>query len=205
MAYELPPLPYAANALAPVISERTMEIHHGKHHATYLEKLKTLIAGTELHGASLADIIKRTSGDPAREEIFNNAAQAHNHQFFWESMAPPSANAPGGAVKKAIDASFGDVAGFRKALVEAGKKHFASGWVWAVAARNRIEIVTTANAGTPLGSGKTPLLVCDLWEHAYYLDYQQARDAFLTGFAGKLIDWKKVEARLNGEAAAAAA
>ncbi len=196
MNYELPPLPYATGALSPVISERTLTIHHGKHHAGYLEKLKTLVAGTEFDGASLPDIIKRTAEDRAHTAIFNNAAQAHNHHFFWESMAAPGTTSPGTIIRNAIETSFGDVASFHKSFIEAGKNHFASGWVWAVGVKNRIEIVTTANAGTPLGSGKTPLLVCDLWEHAYYLDYQQARDKFLTGFCAKLIDWNRMEARL---------
>lgn len=199
MTYELPPLPYATNALAPTIGTKTLEIHHGKHHAGYLTKLKTLIAGTDLDGASLQDIIKRTARDPARVAIFNNAAQAFNHEFFWESMAVPGTTSPSTNAKNAIKTSFGDMASFRKAFIDAGKEHFASGWVWAVAANNRIEIVTTANAGTPLDSGKTPLLVCDLWEHAYYLDYQQARDAFLAGFCAKLIDWNRFDARLAAD------
>lgn len=207
MSYELPPLPYAPDALSPVISERTLTIHHGKHHAGYLAKLKTLVAGTEFDRMALPEIIKRTADDHAHTAIFNNAAQAYNHQFFWESMTAPGKTSPGAIIKNAIETSFGDVASFHKSFIEAGKNHFASGWVWAVTVKNRIEIVTTANAGTPIVSGKTPLLVCDLWEHAYYLDYQQARDAFLTGFCAKLIDWDRMEARLvaAGVAAKAAA
>jgi len=201
MTYSLLPLPYETTALAPAISERTLTIHHGKHHAAYLAKLTTLVSGSDLDGLSIPEIIVRTAKAAARKSIFNNAAQAWNHQFFWESMAKPGTTTPSAAMKKALDASFGSVDAFGAALVDAGKNHFASGWVWAIAAKNRIEIVTTANAETPISSGTPALLVCDLWEHAYYLDYQQERKTFLDAFVAKLIDWNRVEARWNAAVA----
>lgn len=198
MTHLLPNLPYSTSALSPVLSVRTLEIHHGKHHATYLAKLDQLIAGTNLEDQPLEAIIHATANDVSRRAIFNNAAQAWNHQFFWESMTMPGSRQPGAAAAKLIKATFGDVDSFAKAFVEAGRNHFGSGWVWALGTRSRIQIVTTANADTPIVRGKRPLLVCDLWEHAYYLDYQQARERFLQEFAAKLIDWERVEARLVG-------
>ena len=188
--FTLPPLPYAEDALAPVISSRTMSFHYGKHHQAYVDNLNKALAGSDLVGKSLEDIIKATGGDPARVGIFNNAAQDWNHIFYWNSMRPNGGGAPAGAIADRIKDSFGDYAKFREAFVTAAVSQFGSGWAWLVQEGGRnLKIVKTANADTPMASGITCLLTCDVWEHAYYLDYQNRRPDYVNAWLDKLVNW----------------
>ncbi len=185
--YLLPPLPYDPDALRPVIGVETMQTHHGKHHARYVQVVNELrgeAAGTR----PLEDVIAeaRERGD---RKLFNNAAQAWNHAFFWESMAP-EASTPAAPLKDVIDAAFGSVSALRDVFVAEGSAHFGSGWVWLVASKGKLQVVSTHDAEQPsLAQGATPLLVCDLWEHAYYLDYKNERDRFLRAWFDRLANW----------------
>ena len=185
MAFELPALPYSRDALAPHISAETIDFHYGKHHNTYVEKLNGLVPGTELEGKSLEDIIKSSSGG-----VFNNAAQVWNHSFYWECLSPTGGGAAPGAVATAIDKAFGSFDAFRKAFSEAAVGNFGSGWTWLVKnADGSVAIVSTSNAETPLtDSAVTPLLTIDVWEHAYYIDYRNARPKYLEAFWA-LVNW----------------
>lgn len=184
MAFELPPLPYAKDALEPHISAETLEYHYGKHHQTYVTKLNNAIPGTEFENLSLEDIIMKSSGG-----VFNNAAQVWNHTFYWNCMTPDSAGKPSGDLAKAIDDTFGSVDAFTEKFNELAAGNFGSGWTWLVKnSDGSIEIVNTSNAGNPLTDGKTPLLTCDVWEHAYYIDYRNARPKYLESF-WKLVNW----------------
>ncbi len=192
MAFELPALPYAKNALAPHISEETIEFHYGKHHKTYVDKLNGLIPGTEFEGKSLEDIIKSSSGP-----VFNNAAQVWNHTFYWHCLSPEGGNAPTGAVADAINTAFGSFEEFKKQFNDKAVNNFGSSWTWLVKnASGQLEIVNTSNAGTPMTAGHTALLTVDLWEHAYYIDYRNVRPNYLEAF-WKLVNWKFVEENLN--------
>lgn len=179
MAFELPALPYATNALQPHISEETLEFHHGKHHATYVAKLNGLVEGTELANKSLEEIIKTSEGG-----VFNNAAQIWNHTFYWNSLSPNGGGQPEGALGEAINASFGSFEEFIAQFNDKAVNNFGSSWTWLVKnADGSLAIVNTSNAGTPLtDEGVTPLLTCDLWEHAYYIDYRNVRPNYLKGF-----------------------
>ncbi|MCG7882553.1 MAG: superoxide dismutase [Fe], partial [Candidatus Thiodiazotropha endolucinida] len=179
MAHELPALPYAIDALEPVISKETLEFHHGKHHNTYVTNLNNLIPGTEFENASLEDTIMKSSGG-----VFNNAAQIWNHTFYWNCLRSPNDdNAPGGALADAIDAAFGSFDEFKKQFATSGATNFGSGWTWLVQNDDgSLEIFNTSNAGTPMTSGKKALLTADVWEHAYYIDYRNARPAYLEAF-----------------------
>ncbi len=204
MAFELPDLPYERDALAPLISARTLDFHHGKHHKGYVDKLNKAVDGTELAGKSLEDVIRATSasGDMS---VFNNAAQAWNHAFYWRSMAPDGGGAPRGAVAKLIDRDFGSFAAFKTAFANAGATQFGSGWAWLVAKNGKLEVRQTANAETPLTeAGVTPLLTMDVWEHAYYLDYQNKRPDYIAAFLDELVDWDFVDANLTAAAEATA-
>lgn len=198
MAFELPDLPYAKDALAPAISANTLDFHHGKHHKTYVDRLNGAIDGTEMAGKSLEDVIKWAASDASRGGIFNNAAQTWNHTFFWESMKPNGGGKPSGDLMSAIESSFGDFDKFREKFLADGAGQFGSGWVWLVESGGKLEVVTTANAGTPLTDGKKALLTCDVWEHAYYLDYQNRRPDFLATFMDKLVNWDFASANLAG-------
>lgn len=189
MKHELPPLPYAKNALEPHMSAETLEFHHGKHHQAYVTKLNELIPGTEFENLSLEEIVKKSSGG-----IFNQAAQVWNHTFFWNSLSPNGGGAPKGKLAEAIDKSFGSLDGFKKAFAEAGATQFGSGWAWLVKkADGSLEVRKTANADTPLTDASvTPLLTCDVWEHAYYIDYRNARPKFLEAF-WNLVNWDFAE------------
>jgi Fe-Mn family superoxide dismutase len=186
MAFELPPLPYEKNALAPHISEETLDFHYGKHHNTYVVKLNGLIEGTEFADKSLEDIIKTSTGG-----IFNNAAQIWNHTFYWNSLSPNGGGTPTQDLAAAIDKAFGSLEGFKEKFNEMAVNNFGSSWTWLVKnADNSLEIVNTSNAATPLTeAGKTPLLTCDLWEHAYYIDYRNLRPSYLDAF-WKLVNWE---------------
>ncbi len=190
MKHELPLLPYAANALEPVISQKTIEFHYGKHHQTYVNNLNNLIPGTKFEHADLVTIIKEAEGS-----IFNNAAQVWNHTFYFEALSPKPQNLPSGKLQDAINKRFGSFDSFKEEFTKAATTLFGSGWAWLVINKeNQLSIVQTSNAGNPLRDGLTPLLTCDVWEHAYYLDYQNKRPDYISGFF-KLIDWKKIEQR----------
>lgn len=195
MTFTLPELPYAKNALEPHISAQTLEFHHGKHHKAYVDKANELTAAAPLKAATLEDAVIETkkTGGP----IFNNVGQIYNHNFFWESMTPNGGGAPTGEIADKINASFGSYDAFKEQFVNGGIGQFGSGWVWLVANGDKLEITKTANADTPLTDGKKPLLVCDVWEHAYYLDYQNRRADFLKVFVEKLVNWKFAEANLK--------
>jgi len=191
MAIELPALPYAIDALAPHISQETLEFHHGKHHATYVTKLNAAIPGTEFEGKSLEDIIKTSSGP-----VFNNAAQIWNHTFYWNCLSPNGGGEPTGAIAEAINKTFGSFAEFQKQFDDKAVNNFGSSWTWLVQnSDGSIEIVNTSNAGTPMTAGQTALLTVDLWEHAYYIDFRNARPKYLEAF-WQLVNWNFVTENL---------
>ena len=190
MSYSLPKLPYAANALEPVISENTINFHYGKHHQAYVNNLNGLIAGTAFENASLEEIIKKADGG-----IFNNGAQVWNHTFYFMQFNPGGSHEPKDKLKTAIEAKFGSFDAFKEAFSKAAATLFGSGWAWLVIDQNgELEIVQTSNAGNPLRDGKKPLLTCDVWEHAYYLDKQNARPKYIEDF-WKIVDWKVIAER----------
>jgi Fe-Mn family superoxide dismutase len=189
MAITLPELPFDRGALAPHISEMTIEFHYGKHHKTYVEKTNSLIEGTDMAGQDLEAIIQKSSKDPSKSGIFNNAAQVWNHSFYWNCMKPAGDGAPSGAIAEKIDASFGSFEKFAEEFKNAGVTQFGSGWAWLVLKDDRLEIMKTTNADTPIAHGLKPLLTVDVWEHAYYLDYQNRRPDYLSAFIENLINW----------------
>lgn len=197
MAFELPALPYAKDALEPHISANTFDFHHGKHHNTYVVNLNNMTADTDMASMSLEDIMKATAGDASKAGIFNNAAQVWNHTFFWNSMSPNGGGAPTGKIADAINASFGSFDAFKEAFKTAGMTQFGSGWAWLVAKDGKLEVVKTPNAECPLTNGYTPILTCDVWEHAYYLDYQNRRPDFLEAFLTHLVNWDFANANLG--------
>jgi Fe-Mn family superoxide dismutase len=183
-------LPYPEDALAPVISARTLGFHHGKHHKTYVDKVNELIAGTEFEGQALERIVLAASGRTDRAELFNNAAQAWNHAFYWRSMRPKGGGRPGGVLAEKIDAAFGGFEALKKELAAAAVKQFGSGWAWLVSDGHALKVVRTANADVPFIRGQTPLLTIDIWEHAYYLDYQNRRADYVQAVVDKLLNWE---------------
>jgi len=188
----LPPLPYAENALEPVLTAKTLSFHYGKHHKAYVDNLNKLIAGTEYAALSLEKIITSTAGKPEKAAIFNNAAQIWNHTFYWNSLSPKGGGEPPAALKHKIEASFGSVDAFKKELAAAAVSQFGSGWAWLVLEDGKLKVVKTANAEDPLTTGKKPLLTIDVWEHAYYLDYQNRRPDYVNAVLDKLINWEFV-------------
>ena len=188
--FVLPPLPYDDNALAPVITATTIGFHYGKHHQDYLDKLNKLIAETEYANLPLEKIIIHTAGRPETTAIFNNAAQTWNHTFYWKSMRPKGGGEPPAALKQKIDASFGSVDACKKALASAAAAQFGTGWVWLVVDGGKLKVVKTGDADTPLTTGMKPLLAIDVWEHAYYLDYQNRRADYVDAVLDKLINWE---------------
>ena len=197
MAFELKPLPFPKESLGPTMSATTLEHHHGKHHATYVKKLNELIAGTQYASSDLQSIVKATArGQGKDKKIFNNAAQVWNHDFFWESLAPNGGGTPPEPVLKRIADSFGSQENFRDRFVEASVEHFGSGWAWLVAKGGKLDIVTTHDADNPLTSDTHALWTCDLWEHAYYLDYQQERAKFVKAVVENVANWQFVGKRL---------
>jgi Fe-Mn family superoxide dismutase len=197
MAINLPELPYAKDALAPYISANTLEFHQGKHHKTYVDNLNKLIAGTDLEAKSLEEIIKIAAKDPAKAGIFNNAAQSWNHSFYWKCLKPQGGGAPTGAIAAKINATFGSHDKFVEELKNAGATQFGSGWAWLVLDGSDLKITKTPNADTPLAHGQKALLTIDVWEHAYYLDYQNRRPDYLTAVIQNLINWDFVNANLG--------
>jgi len=195
--YKLPSLPYAQEALEPYISAKTFSFHYGKHHQTYVDNLNKLVAGTPLAGQSLEKIVQETVGAADKKGVFNNAAQVWNHTFFWESMKPGGGGQPSGRLLKMIDKSFGSVDKFKADFVAAAVAQFGSGWAWLVQDGDGLKIVTTSNADTPMAHGQNALLTCDVWEHAYYLDYQNRRKDFVQAFVDSLVNWDAAAARLK--------
>ena len=184
MAHTLPALPYAMDALAPIISKETLEFHYGKHHQTYVTNLNNLIPGTEFESASLEEIVKKSSGG-----VFNNAAQIWNHTFYWNSMAPNAGGEPTGTLADAIKAKWGSVAAFKEAFNKSAAGNFGSGWTWLVKKPDgSVDIVNTSNAATPLTTTDVPLLTCDVWDHAYYIDFRNARPKYLES-VWSLVNW----------------
>ena len=191
MSFELPKLPYALDALEPHISKETLEYHYGKHHQTYVTNLNNLVKGTNLENKSLEELIKTTEGG-----IFNNAAQVWNHTFYWNCLAPNAGGAPTGKIAEAINKAFGSFEEFKKQFNDAAAKNFGSGWTWLVKkADGSLAIVNTSNAATPVSGEDKPLLTVDVWEHAYYIDYRNARPGYLEHFWA-LVNWSFVEANL---------
>lgn len=185
MAFELPPLPYSDDALEPHMSAKTFSFHYGKHHQAYVTNLNKMIEGTDFAGKSLEDIIKSSDGG-----VFNNSAQVWNHTFFWHSMSPNGGGAPTGAIADAINKDFGSYDKFKEEFAAAGATQFGSGWAWLVSKGGKLEVRKTPNAETPITEdGVTPILTIDVWEHAYYLDYQNARPKFIETFLDKLVNW----------------
>jgi Fe-Mn family superoxide dismutase len=185
----LPPLPYEQGALAPVISANTLSFHYGKHHKTYVETLNKLIVGTEFADMPLESIIKATARQPDRTAIFNNAAQAWNHTFYWKSLKPKGGGEPPSVLKGMMEASFGGVDQCKKELSTAAVGQFGSGWAWLIQDGEKLKVVKTGNANTPLAEGQKPLLTIDVWEHAYYLDYQNRRVDHVNALLDKLANW----------------
>jgi Fe-Mn family superoxide dismutase len=185
----LPALPYAEDALDPVISAKTIGFHYGKHHKGYVDTLNKLIAGTELASLSLDKLIAKTAGKADKVAIFNNAAQTWNHTFYWRSLQPKGGGGPPAELKQRIEASFGTLDACKKELATAGATEFGSGWAWLVQEAGKLKVVKTDNADTPLTKGLKPLLAIDVWEHAYYLDYQNRRADYVNAVLDKLINW----------------
>ncbi|MBN1407739.1 MAG: superoxide dismutase [Calditrichaceae bacterium] len=196
MPLTLPDLPYAKNALEPHISERTLEFHYGKHHQAYVTNGNNLIAGTEYENLPLEEIIKKTAGDKEKAGIFNNAAQVWNHSFYWKCMKANGGGKPVGAIANKINSDFGGFEQFVDEFKKAGATQFGSGWAWLVLDNDKLRIVKTANAENPITQNLKPLLVVDVWEHAYYLDFQNRRPDYLTTFVDKLINWDFVNSQL---------
>lgn len=192
MEHKLPQLPYALDALTPHLSQETLEYHYGKHHQTYITNLNNLIKGTEFEHASLEDIVKKASGG-----IFNNAAQIWNHTFYWLGLTPDGSGQPDGLLAEAIEAGWGSFDAFKEAFNQVAATTFGSGWAWLVKkADGTLELASTSNAATPLTGDATPLLTCDVWEHAYYIDYRNSRPNYLSGF-WHIVNWDEVARRFS--------
>lgn len=189
MAYELAPLPYDYTALEPYISKSTLEFHHDKHHAAYVSKFNDAVKGTDLDSQSIEAAIKALASDPAKSGVFNNASQAWNHTFYWNSMKPGGGGQPTGDLAKKIEADFGSFDQFAEAFKTAGATQFGSGWAWLVLDGGTLKVTKTLNADNPLTSGQVPLLTMDVWEHAYYLDYQNKRPDYISTFLSHLVNW----------------
>jgi Fe-Mn family superoxide dismutase len=186
MAFELPPLPYPKDALAPHMSEQTLSFHHGKHHQTYVTNLNGLVGGTEHEGKSLEDVI--LAAEPGG--MFNNSAQVWNHTFFWSCMTPGGGGEPDGDLKTALEQAFGSVDAFKQTFTDKAKTLFGSGWTWLAQGDGGLEILQTKDADLPLKHGKTAILTLDVWEHAYYLDFQNARPAYIETWLENLVNWE---------------
>lgn len=191
MAFTLPELPYAKDALAPYISAETLDYHHGKHHNAYVTNLNGLVEGTDMAGKTLEEVILSAEG-----AVFNNAAQVWNHSFYWQCMKPGGGGEPTGDLAAAIDSAFGSFDEFKARFSKAGATLFGSGWVWLVLHEGTLTITQTANADLPLKHGQTALLTMDVWEHAYYIDYRNARPAYIEAFLNNLVNWDFVAANL---------
>jgi superoxide dismutase, Fe-Mn family len=186
----LPPLPWAEDALAPFISRNTIAFHYGKHHKTYVEKLNELIAGTPEADMPLEDIVRKTTGDPKKVDVLHNAQQTWNHTFYWNSMRPKGGGKPPREIAEKIENSFGDVDAFKKRFAEAAVGQFGSGWAWLIAEGGKLKVIATPDGEDPLPTGATPLLTLDVWEHAYYLDYQNRRKDYVAAVIDNLLNWE---------------
>ncbi|MFN7148423.1 MAG: superoxide dismutase [Microthrixaceae bacterium] len=193
MAFELPALPYAQDALAPHISAETLEYHYGKHHQTYVTNLNKLVEGTEFENASLTDVIMKSDGG-----LFNNSAQVWNHTFYWNSMSPDGGGAPTGEVADAINSAFGSYDDFKSKFAEAATTQFGSGWAWLVDSGSGLEIMKTSNADLPMKHGSKALLTIDVWEHAYYIDFRNARPNYISTYLDSLLNWDFVAQNMAG-------
>lgn len=189
MAYSQPALPYADNALAPHISTETIGFHYGKHHATYIKKYNDMVAGTPLDDQNIEDVIVATANNPEKAGLFNNGAQAWNHSFYWNSLSPNGGGKPSGEIAGKIDTDFGNYDAFKEELANAAATQFGSGWAWLVLDKGQLKVVKTANAQTPLTSGMIPILTIDVWEHAYYLDFQNRRPDYVAAVINDLLNW----------------
>jgi superoxide dismutase, Fe-Mn family len=197
MAFELPPLPYDKSALEPHMSAKTLEFHHGKHHQAYVTNLNNLVKDTPMASQSLEEIIRATAKDESKSGIFNNAAQVWNHTFFWNCMKPKGGGQPSGAVAEKINQAFGGYDKFKEQFKQAAVTQFGSGWAWLVAEGGQVKVTKTPNAVNPMAQGQTALLTCDVWEHAYYLDYQNRRPDFVDTFLNNLVNWDFVNQNLS--------
>ena len=197
MTINLTQLPYNKKNLAPYISENTLDFHYGKHHNAYVVNLNKLIEGTELANESLENIITLTANNEEKMGVFNNAAQVWNHTFYWKSMKPGGGGSPTGLIAEKIGADFGGYEKFVELFKNAGLTQFGSGWVWLVVNSGKLEIIKTSNADTPITHGLTPLMTADVWEHAYYLDYQNRRGDYLDTFLANLVNWEFVNSQLS--------
>ncbi len=198
MAFELPDLPYDRSALEPYMSSKTLEFHHGKHHQTYVTNLNNLVKDTEFANMSLEEIIKKTYNDSSKAGIFNNASQHWNHNFFWPSMKKGGGGAMPSELESRIKSDFGSVEKFKEDFVAKGAGQFGSGWAWLVVNNGKLEVNSTPNGVDPLCFDQTALLGCDVWEHSYYLDYQNRRPDYIKAFLDHLVDWEVVASRLPG-------
>lgn len=205
MPLTFPPLPYPPDALAPTYSERLLHFHYDKHHRTYFDKAVEMTRGTELESLDLESLVRRAAADEKLTPLYRNAAQHWNHCFFWTSMRPAGGGAPNGMVGELIQRDFGGYDSFRETFRKAGIEQFGSGWVWLVIDGGKLHVTKTANADNPLITNAQPLLTCDVWEHAYYLDYQHRRPDFLSAFLDRLVNWDKANEELGRAAANVAA
>jgi Fe-Mn family superoxide dismutase len=196
MAFTLPELPFGPTELEPYITANTLGFHHGKHHAAYVTNLNNLIAGTDLEGKSLEEVILAVAGDASKAGIFNNAAQVWNHTFYWQSMKPGGGGQPSGALLEKINTDLGGFDAFVEAFKTAGATQFGSGWAWLVLDNGSLKVTKTANADLPLAHGQKALLTMDVWEHAYYLDFQNRRPDYIGTFLDKLVNWDFAAANL---------
>lgn len=198
MTFKLPELPYDAKALEPHISARTLEYHHGKHHQSYVDSLNEIIDGKPYARMNLYDIV-REAGASNDADLFNNAAQSWNHDFLWKSMSPDGGGEPEGKLAELVDAAFGGADGFRQAFKDAATGEFGSGWAWLTLENGKLSVGSTTDAQTPIVRGVRPLLTLDVWEHAYYLDYQNERDRYVDAFLEHLINWEFARSNLEGD------
>jgi Fe-Mn family superoxide dismutase len=196
IAPKLPPLPYAQDALAPIISGNTISFHYGKHHQGYLDRAIKMVAGTEFEKMTLEEIIRKTAGKIEQSGLFNNAAQIYNHTFYWNSMKPGGGGVPSGKIGESIGKSFGSYQKFAEEFANAANTQFGSGWAWLVQDSGKLKVIKTANAELPLTMGLKPILTIDVWEHAYYLDYQNRRADYVKAFVDKLVNWSFAESNL---------
>ena len=197
MSFELPSLPYANDALAPYMSSETLDFHHGKHHQTYVTNLNNLLKDNELHGASLEDIVVKSSKDTSMAGIFNNAGQHWNHILFWQCMKPNGGGSIPSELEARLNSDFGSIDKFKEAFIQAGTTQFGSGWAWLAIDNGKLVVTKSANASNPLVDGMKPILGCDVWEHSYYIDYRNKRPDYLKAFLDSLVNWEFVASQLD--------
>ena len=197
MSFELPSLPYANDALAPYMSAETLNFHHGKHHQTYVTNLNNLLKDNELQGASLEDIVVKSSKDTSMAGIFNNAGQHWNHILFWQCMKPNGGGSIPSELEARLNSDFGSVDQFKEAFIQAGTTQFGSGWAWLAIDNGKLVVTKSANASNPLVDGMKPILGCDVWEHSYYIDYRNKRPDYLKAFLDSLVNWEFVASKLD--------